>query len=59
MATTPVTRTYTTGTAATETAPSGATNVIIAVWGGGGGGDNRLVNDAGDGGRGEVSFYYT
>jgi hypothetical protein len=29
------------------------------VSGGGGGGDNRLVNDAGDGGRGEVSFYYT
>ncbi len=35
---TPVTRTYTTGTAATETAPSGATNVIISAWGGGGGG---------------------
>jgi hypothetical protein len=35
-----VTRTYTTGTAATETAPTGATTVVIEEWGGpaGGGG---------------------
>lgn len=35
---TPVLRTYTSGTAVTETAPTGASNVLIAVWGGGGGG---------------------
>lgn len=35
---TPVTRVYSTGTTATETAPTGATNVVIEVWGGGAGG---------------------
>ena len=35
---TPVLRTYTSGSSVTETAPTGATNVVIEVWGGGGGG---------------------
>jgi len=39
---TPVQRTYTSGTSVTETAPVGATNVIIAVWGGGGGGQGGI-----------------
>lgn len=57
---TPVTRTYTTGTAATETAPAGATNVIIAVWGAGGGGTRApfvmCIWDTGDsGGSGAYS----
>ena len=51
---TPVTRTYTTGTGATETAPTGATNVIIAAWGGGAGGHRGFtvmcVDEAGTGG---------
>lgn len=34
----PLKRIYTDGTAAIETAPAGAANVIIAVWGGGAGG---------------------
>ena len=49
---TPVTRTYTTGTAATETAPTGATNVIIAVWGGGGGGAGGWFSDSDEAGGG-------
>lgn len=35
---TPVLVTYTSGTSVTETAPAGATNVVVEVWGGGGGG---------------------
>jgi len=42
---TPVQRTYTSGTTVTETAPVGATNVIIAVWGGGGGGARGWTSD--------------
>lgn len=35
---TPVQRTYTSGSSITETAPTGASNVIVAIWGAGGGG---------------------
>ena len=35
---TPLLRTYTVGTAATETIPANATTVVLEVWGGGGGG---------------------
>jgi hypothetical protein len=49
---TPVTRTYTSGTGATETAPAGATNVIIAVWGGGGGGAGGWFSDVDESGGG-------
>lgn len=35
---TPVTRTFSSGSSAVETAPAGATNVVIELWGGGGGG---------------------
>jgi len=45
---TPVTNTYFTGTAATETIPSGATQVVIKVYGGGGGGSRS--NGGGRGG---------
>ena len=44
---------YTTGTAATETAPSGTSNVVIENWGGpggGGGGYNGSGRDGGGGG---------
>lgn len=37
----PITNTYTTGTAATETIPSGAVQVIIEGWAGGGGGGKK------------------
>lgn len=50
-----VTRTYNSGTAATETVPSGASRVVIEVWGGGGGGgtgDSVAPNYGGGGGSG-------
>lgn len=49
---TPVTRTYTTGTGATDTVPTGATSVTIRVVGGGGSGAKDSVNGAGGGGSG-------
>lgn len=54
----PVTNTYTTGTAATETAPAGATNVIIAVWGAGGGGGHGWFSDTDEQGGGGGSGGY-
>ncbi len=47
-----VSRTYTTGSSATETAPAGCSNVLIGVWGGGGagGGCGRFSGVGGDGG---------
>ena len=48
---TPVTRTYNSGTAATETVPTGATNVVITLWGGGGsGGNDKFSHTSGQGG---------
>ena len=54
-----VTRIYTTGTSATETVPTGASNVVISIWGGGGsggitstGGSNSGSGGAGGGGGG-------
>jgi hypothetical protein len=46
----PVTRTYDTGTAATETAPAGATTVRITLWGGGGGGARDIAGGGNTGG---------
>ena len=50
----PVSRTYTSGSSATETAPAGCSNVLIGVWGGGGagGGCGRFSDIGGDGGSG-------
>jgi len=54
----PVNRTYTSGTSATETAPLGATNVIIEAWGGGGGGEDGWFSDAAEfGGDGKAGGY--
>ena len=49
---TPLTRTYTTGTGATETVPAGATTCVITVWGGGGAGGARASAQGGGGGGG-------
>lgn len=49
---TPVTRTYTTGTGATETVPTGATSVVITVDGGGGAGGYNASTLGGGGGGG-------
>ncbi len=49
----PVTNTYTTGTGATETVPTGATQVVITLDGGGGaGGFNGTTLGGGGGGGG-------
>jgi hypothetical protein len=45
-----VINTYTTGTGATETVPSGATAVVIELWGGGGGGSRDNAGGIGTGG---------
>lgn len=52
---TPLTRTYTSGTGATETVPAGATSVTIRIVGGGGSGAKDSVNFAGGGGSGGYS----
>ena len=53
---TPVLRIYTSGTNATETAPAGAKNVVIEVWGGGeSGAHSSKVNGGGGGGGGGYS----
>lgn len=49
---TPVTRTYTSGTGATETVPTGATQVVITVDGGGGAGGYNATTQGGGGGGG-------
>jgi hypothetical protein len=46
----PVLHVYTTGTAATETVPSGATTCIIEAWGSGGQGGQAHTGDPGGGG---------
>lgn len=56
---TPVLRTYTSGTSVTETAPTGASNVLIAVWGGGGGGGRGWVSDGPEFGQGGGSGGYS
>lgn len=58
----PQTVTRTSGTGATETAPAGATNVIIAVWAGGGSGGQGLrtaINPSGYDGTGAGSGGYS
>lgn len=50
-----VVRTYASGTAATETVPTGATSVIIEVWAGGGAGGRDSANVGGGGGGGSYS----
>lgn len=52
---TPVTRTYSTGTAATETVPAGATSVTIRNAGGGGSGGHDSTIAGGGGGSGGYS----
>lgn len=52
---TPVTNTYTSGTGATETVPSGATSVTITVDGGGGAGGYNSSTLGGGGGGGSRS----
>ena len=47
---TPVSRTYTSGAAATETVPSGATLVTVRTVGGGGSGAKATISGAGGGG---------
>lgn len=50
---TPITNTYNTSTSATETIPTGATMLVIELWGGGGaGGSASVSNDGGGGGSG-------
>lgn len=49
---TPVTNTYTSGTAATENVPAGATQVVITADGGGGAGGRSAVLGGGGGGGG-------
>lgn len=47
-----LTRTYTTGTSATETVPNGATTVVIEAFGAGGGGGGGRSGCSGNGGGG-------
>lgn len=57
-----VTRSYTTGTSATETIPTGATNVIVEMWGStgnGGGGTTAACVDRGGGGAGSGGYAKT
>lgn len=59
---TPVTRTYTSGTGATETVPTGATSVTITVDGGGGSGgynSSALGGGGGGGGRSVLTIAVT
>lgn len=52
----PVTRTYTSGTGATETVPTGATLVVITVDGGGGAGGYNATTQGGGGGGGSQAI---
>jgi YD repeat-containing protein len=49
---TPVTHTYTTGSSATETVPTGASTATITMWSGGGGGGKDTTDVGGGGGGG-------
>jgi hypothetical protein len=52
----PVTRTYTSGTGATETVPTGATSVVVTVTGGGGAGGYNSFTLGGGGGGGSQAI---
>jgi len=54
----PVTNTYNTGTAATETVPAGAVSCVITIWGPGGGG-SREAGGNGDSWGGNSGAYST
>lgn len=56
---TPVTNTYNSGTAATETVPAGATNGTAPGGGGGGSGPDYGSVISGNGARGQIVFFYT
>jgi hypothetical protein len=56
---TPVTRTYNSGTAATETVPNGALSCVITVWGGGASGGVDIGATFGRGGGGGAKVVKT